>query len=76
MLCEHHDVLGKRVRGAQELVDGPGHGEFVEPAESRDDSLPDVFSISAVFGDLEGLIVADLLDADEHAVSQGLTHGL
>ena len=39
----------KTLSGAQELVDGPGRGELVEPAESGDDGLLDTCSFSAVF---------------------------
>ena len=73
VFCEHHDALGKPSRGAQELVDGAGSGEFVEPTEGCDDGLLDAISFAAVFGDLKVSIRADFLDADEHVASPSLT---
>ena len=61
------------VRGAQELVDGAGGGEFIEPPEGSDDGLLDAFSFAAVFGDLKISISADIFDADEHVASPSLT---
>ena len=66
-------LAGEPSRGAQELVDGAGGGEFVEPTEGSDDGLLDVFSFAAVFRDLKILIRADFLDADEHEASPVLT---
>ena len=66
-------LLGEPSRRAQELVDGAGGGEFVEPAEGSDDGLLDALSFAAILRDLEILIRADFLDADEHGVSPSLT---
>ena len=57
----------------QELVDGAGSGEFIEPPEGCDDGLLDALSFAAVFRDLKILIRADFLDADEHEASPSLT---
>ena len=60
-------------RRAQELVEGAGGGEFVEPAEGSDDGLLDALAFAAVFGDLKILIRANFFDADEHVASPSLT---
>ena len=73
VFCEHHEALGEPSRGAQELVDGAGGGEVVEPAEGSDDGLLDALSFAAILRDLEISIRADFLDADEHGVSPSLT---
>ena len=73
VFCEHHDALGETSRRAQELVDGAGGGEFVEPPEGSDDGLLDALSFAAILRDLEILIGADFFDADEHGVSPSLT---
>ena len=73
VLGEHHDALGEPSRRAQELVDGAAGGEFVESAQRCDDGLFDALSFAAVFRDLEILIGADLLDADEYVAPPTLT---
>ena len=45
----HRAALAEPSRGAQELVDGAGGGEFIEPPEGSDDGLLDAFSFAAVF---------------------------
>ena len=73
VFCEHHDALGETGRGAQELVDSAGGCEFVESAEGCDGGLLDAFAFAAILRDLEVLIRADFLDADEHVASPALT---
>ena len=73
MLCEDHEALGEPSRGAQELVDGAGGGELVEPAEGGNDGLLDALAFAAILRDLKILIGADFLDADKHAASPSLT---
>ena len=73
VLCEHHEALGEAGRGAQELVDGAGGGELVEPAQRCNDGLLDALAFAAIVGDLKILIGADFLDADEHVASPSLT---
>ena len=60
VLCEHHEALGETSRGAQELVDGAGGGEFVEPAQRCNDGLLDALAFAAILRDLKILIGADL----------------
>ena len=73
VFCEDHEALGEASRGAQELVDGAGGGECVEPAQRCNDGLLDALALAATLGDLKILIGADFLDADEHAASPSLT---
>jgi len=51
---------------AQEPVDRAAGGRPVEPAERGDDRLPDPFALAAVLDDLEVLVRAGPLHADEH----------
>ena len=51
----------------------PAGGELVEPAQCCNDGLLDALAFATILRDLEILIGADLLDADEHAASPSLT---